>query len=156
METPTKDTRKPASDLSPIDMAVFPIWEYVMDETQFDETYVRPVCKARVPNNGELYHLGMELRTTSGVVRPGCVEIFDGEYRFPMTFLRNELCDLEPRVIAVDEWRRQMETVFGLPLDDIFPLQWKLSAPHGNKRRSGRGKIVLTPSNACRFEEDDV
>jgi hypothetical protein len=127
-----------------------------MDETQYDETYVRPVSKAQLPDNGELYHLGMELRTAKGVVRPGCVEIFGGEYRLPMTFLRSELCDLEPRVIAVDEWQRQLETVFELPLDEIFPLQWKLSVPHADKGRSGRGKIVLTPSNTCRIEEDDV
>lgn len=156
VEQPNKDTRKPASDLTPADFAAFPIWEYVMDEDQFDETYVRPVMEARLPDNGELFHVGMELRTAKGTTRPGCVEFFDGEYRFPGTFLRGELRDLEPRVVDVTEWRAQMEEVFAQPVAEIFPLHWKLTVPHSDKRRSGRGLLILTASNSCRFEEDDV
>jgi hypothetical protein len=69
----------------------------------------------------------MELRTADGTIRPGCLEYVDGEYRFPATFLNDELCELEPLAHNVDEWRAQRT-----------------------------GLILLTPSNSCRFEEDDA
>ena len=127
-----------------------------MDENQYDETYVRPVLKPLVPDTDELIHVGLRWCTVKGTVRPGCVELFLYKYRFPATFLRGELCDLEPRVVGVQAWKAQLEEVFGEPFAQIFPLRWELAVAHANRRRSGRGLLTLTQSNSCQFTEDDA
>ena len=167
MKAPTNRTRKPACDLTPIDFATFPLWEYVLDEGAFDETYVRPVLRPAIPDNGELFFVAVDLCSARGVLRPGCVEFFQNAYRFPGTFLKEELCDLEPRGSETHlkvhgvlnpqierAWVKRLEEVFGAPFAEIFPMRWRLRVPHASKGRSSSGTVTYIAHKSCEWAED--
>src|SRR5580698_8379891 len=95
----TIGTRKPIDQITVADLVDFPIWEFCLDEEGvegMDETWVRPLAAAAVPNGAYSLSVAAEFETASdirvsglmGVTSAGEVEIseavllFDGKYLF--------------------------------------------------------------------------
>ena len=93
-------TRKPIDQITVADLVDFPIWEFCLDEEGvegMDETWVRPLAAAAVPNEAYSLSVAAEFETASGLrvngligvtTAEGEVEIaypvllFDGKYLF--------------------------------------------------------------------------
>src|ERR1700755_1580411 len=93
-------TRKPIDQITVPDLVDFPIWEFCLDEEGLegmDETWVRPLAAAAVPNEAYSLSVAAEFETASGLrvngligvtTAGGEVEIaypvllFDGKYLF--------------------------------------------------------------------------
>jgi hypothetical protein len=121
-------TRKPIDQITVADLVNFPIWEFCTDEEGvegMDETWVRPLAAAVVPDGAYSLSVAAEYETASGlrvngligVTTEGEVEIaypvllFDGKYLFV------------PSQHDIDE-RRAFADTLGTP--SVFPLRYRL------------------------------
>lgn len=133
-------TRKPIDEITVADLVDFPIWEFCLDEEGvegMDETWVRPLAAAAVPNGDYLLSVAAEFETASGLrvngsmgvtTIAGEVEIsqaallFDGKYLFVPD-------EQDMRIDALrkaDEKLRQA-VVAALGPSPVFPLRYRLS-----------------------------
>jgi hypothetical protein len=69
-------TRKPIDQITVADLVDFPIWEFCLDEEGvegMDETWVRPLAAAAVPNGAYSLSVAAEFETASGLRVNGLV-----------------------------------------------------------------------------------
>jgi hypothetical protein len=127
-------TRKPIDQITVADLVDFPIWEFCLDEEGvegMDETWVRPLAAAAVPNGAYSLSVAAEFETASGLrvngligvtTAAGEVEIaypvllFDGKY----LFVPNQ------HGMQIDEKLRRA-VVDALGPSPVFPLRYRLS-----------------------------
>ena len=130
-------TRKPIDQITVADLVDFPIWEFCLDEEGvegMDETWVRPLAAAAVPNGAYSLSVAAEFKTASGLRVDGLVGVttaegeveiaypvllFDGKYLFVPS-------QHDMQIEADDEKLRQA-VVDALGPSPVFPLRYRLS-----------------------------
>jgi hypothetical protein len=129
-------TRKPIDQITVADLVDFPIWEFCLDEEDvegMDETWVRPLAAAAVPNGAYSLSVAAEFETASGlrvnglvgVTTAGEVEIsqavllFDGKYLFVPSQHQMQ--------IGADDGKLRQAVVDALGPSPVFPLRYQLS-----------------------------
>ena len=133
----TLATRKPIDQISVADLVDFPIWEFCLDEEGvegMDETWVRPLAAAAVPNGAYSLSVAAEFETASGLrvngligvtTAEGEVEIaypvllFDGKYLF--------VPSQHDMQIGPDDEKLRRAVVDALGPSPVFPLRYRLS-----------------------------
>ena len=133
----TLATRKPIDQITVADLVDFPIWEFCLDEEGvegMDETWVRPLAAAAVPNGAYSLSVAAEFETASGLrvngligvtTAAGEVEIaypvllFDGKYLFVPS--RHDM-----QFNAGDE-KLRTAIADALGTSPVFPLRYRLS-----------------------------
>jgi hypothetical protein len=74
----TIETRKPIDQITVTDLVDFPIWEFCLDEEGIDgmdETWVRPLAAAAVPNGAYSLSVAAEFHTASGLRVDGFIGV---------------------------------------------------------------------------------
>ena len=130
-------TRKPIDQITVADLVDFPIWEFCLDEEGvegMDETWVRPLAAAAVPNGAYSLSVAAEFETASGLRVDGLVRmttiggeieiaypvlLFDGKYLFVPS-------QHDMQINAGDEKLRQA-VVDALGPAPVFPRRYRLS-----------------------------
>jgi len=161
---PTLRTRKPADKLTRLDFATFSIWEYVFDEVQYDETFVKPVRGETIPSDSHL-HISAQFTTPLGTVYDGFIEIntlepepafrnqtiFFGEKCIELTPPGGEIyCRVENATQVHEMYDRdykhyvsQFEKTIKCPLESIFPLKWRLQLNNTPNDRETTGILAF-------------
>jgi hypothetical protein len=135
-------TRKPIDQITVADLVDFPIWEFCLDEEGvegMDETWVRPLAAAAVPNGAYSLSVAAEFETASGLrvngligvtTAEGEVEIaypvllFDGKYLFvPGKH------DMRIDALREHDERLRWAIADALGTSPVFPLRYRLSVP---------------------------
>ena len=78
----TLATRKPIDQITVADLVDFPIWEFCLDEEGvegMDETWVRPLAAAAVPNGAYSLSVAAEFETASGLRVNGLIGVTTAE-----------------------------------------------------------------------------
>ena len=127
-------TRKPIDQITVADLVDFPIWEFCLDEEGvegMDETWVRPLAAAAVPNEAYSLSVAAKFETASGLRVNGLVGVttiageveiseavllFDGKYLFV------------PRIDALREDDEKFRSAIAdaLGTSPVFPLRYRL------------------------------
>ena len=133
-------TRKPIDQITVADLVDFPIWEFCLDEEDvegMDETWVRPLAAAAVPNGAYSLSVAAEFETASGLrvngligvtTAGGEVEIaypvllFDGKYLFVPS-----QHDMRIGALRDDDEKLRSAIADVLGTSPIFPLRCRLS-----------------------------
>ena len=143
-------TRKPIDQITVVDLADFPIWEFCLDEEGvegMDETWVRPLAAAAVPNEAYSLSVAAEFETASGLrvngligmtTAGGEVEIaypvllFDGKYLFV------------PRIDALgeDDEKLRAAVADALGTAPVFPLRYRLTVPIEGEASHREGTVA--------------
>ena len=129
-------TRKPIDQITVADLVDFPIWEFCLDEEGvegMDETWVRPLAAAAVPNGTYSLSVAAEFETASGLRVNGLIGVttaegeaeiaypvllFDGKYLFVPS-------QHEMQFNAADE-KRRAAIADALGTSPVFPLRYRL------------------------------
>jgi hypothetical protein len=145
-------TRKPIDQITVADLVDFPIWEFCLDEEgveSMDETWVRPLAAAAVPNEAYSLSVAAEFETASGLrvngligvtTAEGEVEIaypvllFDGKYLFVPS-------QHDMQFNAADEKLRRA-VVDALGPSPVFPLRYRLSVPIEGEASHREGTVA--------------
>jgi hypothetical protein len=132
-------TRKPIDQITVADLVDFPIWEFCLDEEDvegMDETWVRPLAAAAVPNGAYSLSVAAEFETASGlrvnglvgVTTAGEVEIsqavllFGGKYLFVP-----DKQDMRIDALREDDEKLRAAVADALGTSPVFPLRYQLS-----------------------------
>ena len=151
MPRPSLTTCKPAYELTPLEVLTFPMWEYVLDEMSYDETYVKPLDGTHIPNE-TLVHVRAEFQTAYGRKLLGVMEAWphDGirEYRFPYIFVGDSAPSVDPPGEESADYNRQqflrdLETGLQQPIEKIYPIQWRLYVAHEGETEPPTGTLEL-------------
>src|SRR5579872_6172618 len=135
----TLATRKPIDQITVADLVDFPIWEFCLDEEGvegMDETWVRPLAAAAVPNGAYSLSVAAEFETASGlrvngligVTTVGEVEIsqavllFEGKYLYVP-----DKHDMRIGALREDDEKFRAAVVDALGTSPVFPLRYRLS-----------------------------
>src|SRR5215472_17505777 len=125
----TLATRKPIDQITVADLVDFPIWEFCLDEEGvegMDETWVRPLAAAAMPNEANSLSVAAEFETASGLRVNGLIGVttvegeveiaypvllFDGKYLFV------------PRIDALEEDDKKLRSAItdALGASPVFP-----------------------------------
>ena len=132
-------TRKPIDQITVADLVDFPIWEFCLDEEGvdgMDETWVRPLAAAEVPNGAYSLSVAAAFGTASGLrvngligvtVAEGEVEIaypvllFDGKYLFVPG-----KDDMGIDTLGEHDEKLRSAVADALGTSPIFPLRYRL------------------------------
>jgi len=133
----TLATRKPIDQITVADLVDFPIWEFCLNEEGvegMDETWVRPLAAAAVPNGAYSLSVAAEFETASGLRVNGLIGVttaegevdiaypvllFDGKYLFVPT---QHYMQIDP-----DHGKLRRAVVDALGPSPVFPLRYRLS-----------------------------
>jgi len=136
----TLATRKPIDQITVADLVDFPIWEFCLDEEGvegMDETWVRPLAAAAVPNEAYSLSVAAEFETALGLrvngligvtTAGGEVEIsqavllFGGKYWFVP-----DKPDMPIDALGEDDEKLRAAIANALGTSAIFPLRYRLS-----------------------------
>ena len=145
-------TRKPIDQITVADLVDFPIWEFCLDEEGvegMDETWVRPLAAAAVPNGAYSLSVAAEFETASGLrvngligvtTAEGEVEIaypvllFDGKYLF--------VPSQHDMQIGPDDEKLRRAVVDALGPSPVFPLRYRLSVPIEGEASHREGTVA--------------
>ena len=148
----TLATRKPIDQITVADLVDFPIWEFCLDEEGvegMDETWVRPLAAAAVPNGAYSLSVAAEFETASGLrvnglvgvtTTAGEVEIaypvllFDGKYLF--------VPSQHDMQIGPDDEKLRRAVVDALGPSPVFPLRYRLSVPIEGEASHREGTVA--------------
>ena len=136
----TLATRKPIDEITAADLVDFPIWEFCLDEEGvegMDETWVRPLAAAAVPNGAYSLSVAAEFETASGLRVNGLVGVtttggeveiseavllFDRKYLFvPGKY------DMRIDALREDDEKLRRAIADALGTSPVFPLRYRLS-----------------------------
>jgi hypothetical protein len=170
---PTLRTRKPAEELNAEDFVTFPIWKFAMNESMYDETYVKPIKQKSIPL-GDLFHVSARFTIASGQSFQGIVEVLTfrvtPEYRFPLVFFGAEMLDLKPpggpiscspdfvvKLPALfaenyDKYLKAVSKSFGRSAADVFPIRWKALVPFEGTSTYPSGEFPYPPADGYQIQ----
>src|SRR4051812_29900536 len=133
-------TRKPIDQITVADLVDFPIWEFCLDEEGvegMDETWVRPLAAAAVPNGAYSLSVATEFETASGLRVGGLIGVttaadeveisqavllFDGKYLFVPDKQGMRIDALQEHYVTL---RAAIADALGT--SPVFPLRYRLS-----------------------------
>ena len=145
-------TRKPIDQITVADLVDFPIWEFCLDEEGvegMDETWVRPLAAAAVPNGAYSLSVAAEFETASGLRVNGLVGVttiageveiseavllFDGKYLF--------VPSQHDMQIGPDDEKLRRAVVDALGPSPVFPLRYRLSVPIEGEASHREGTVA--------------
>ena len=148
----TMATRKPIDQITVADLADFPIWEFCLDEEDvegMDETWVRPLAAAAVPNGAYSLFVAAEFETASGLRVNGLIGVttvegeveiaypvllFDGKYLF--------VPSQHDMQIHADHEKLRQAIVDALGRSPVFPLRYRLSVPIEGEASHREGAVA--------------
>ena len=132
-------TRKPIDQITVPDLVEFPIWEFCLDEEGvegMDETWVRPLAAAAVPNGAYSLSVAAEFETASGlrvnglvgVTTAGEVEISQAVLLFGRKYLFVP-DQQDMRIDALGEADKKLRAAVtdALGTSPVFPLRYRLN-----------------------------
>jgi hypothetical protein len=148
-------TRKPIDQITVADLVDFPIWEFCLDEEGvegMDETWVRPLAAAAVPNGAYSLSVAAEFETASGLRVNGLVGVtttadeveiseavllFDGKYLFVPR--KHDM-----RIDALREHDEKLRWAIAdaLGTSPVFPLRYRLSVPIEGEASHREGTVA--------------
>jgi hypothetical protein len=125
-------SRKPIDQITVADLVDFPIWEFCLDEEGvegMDETWVRPLAAAAVPNGEYSLSVAAEFETAAGlrvsglvgVTTAGEVEISEAVLLFHGKYL------FVPRKHDMLREHDEKAIADALGTSPVFPLRYRLS-----------------------------
>jgi hypothetical protein len=147
-------TRRPIDQITVADLVDFPIWEFCLDEEGvegMDETWVRPLAAAAVPNGAYSLSVAAEFETASGlrvnglvgVTTAGEVEIsqavllFGGKYLFVP-----DKQDMRIDALREDDEKLRAAVADALRTSPVFPLRYRLSVLIEGEASHREGTVV--------------
>jgi hypothetical protein len=127
--------RKPIDQITVADLVDFPIWEFCLDEEgveSMDETWVRPLAAAAVPNGAYSLSVAAKFETASGLRVNGLVGVTTtaGEVEISeAVLLFDEKYLFVPRTDALRENDEKLRAAIAdaLGTSPVFPLRYRLS-----------------------------
>ena len=148
------DQPKPVDALTPTDLVRAPVWEFVNDDSQPDETYVRPVNELPVDSlDGRLAATEVTLRNgrrflavlgNVDLATPKLTRHFltlslyiDDEWFHVSRYHDYDVVERGPTALA---------SRLGMPLSDVFPIQYDLSQVAMGDPDVVRGAVFAEPS----------
>jgi hypothetical protein len=151
---PTKKTRKPACELTDLDMQTFPIWEFALDEEgveEQDETWVRPVDARNIPAQEYSQLVSTVFTVRSGekfsgylVVSPvsSTAQVLD--HSGGALFCAGKQCFLtDMNGSALDFMKHksfeELQSALKKTPSEIFPLEYELVIPIESESQLRRG-----------------
>jgi hypothetical protein len=132
-------TRKPIDQITVPDLVDFPIWEFCLDEEGaegMDETWVRPLDAAAVPNGAYSLSVAAEFKTASGLRVDGLVGVttIAGEVEISQAVLLfgKYLFVPDKQDMRIDALREAGEKLRAAVADalgtfPVFPLSYRLN-----------------------------
>ena len=155
---------KPVDQLTPEDLEAYPVWEYDLgaeDAPGRDETWVRPVAERPVADLSNRV-IGATVMLNSGVRLAACLsnialgnEKATREFLFMSVWHEGAWIDLA-RYFDVDYAQRGPAAfcrALGLPVDDVFPIRYDISAHAHGFESVVRGMIEAEPKQRLSEEE---
>ena len=138
----TLATRKPIDEITVADLVDFPIWEFCLDEEgveSMDETWVRPLAAAAVPNGDYSLNVAAEFVTASGLRVNGFIGVTtiagDVEIAHAVLLVGGKYLfvpdkrDMQILRLGDDEkFRANVADALGTP--SVFPLRYRLRVLH--------------------------
>ena len=133
-------TRKPIDQITVPDLVDFPIWEFCLDEEGvegMDETWVRPLAVAAVPNVAYSLSVAAEFETASGLRVGGLIGVttiageveisqavllFGGKYLFVP-----DKHDMPINALQEHDETLRSAIADALGTSPVFPLRYRLS-----------------------------
>jgi hypothetical protein len=133
-------TRKPIDQITVPDLVDFPIWEFCLDEEGvegMDETWVRPLAAAAVPNGAYSLSVAAEFETASGIGVGGLIGVttiageveisqavllFGGKYLFVP-----DKHDMPINALQEHDETLRSAIADALGTSPVFPLRYRLS-----------------------------
>jgi len=150
-----------AEELTPADVREHPVWEYVMDDPEASDTVVRPVETLPVSDLGGRL-VGVRVKLANGC---RCWAILSNiSLRNPVAtkhFLcirvEKNRCWFElGRYHDVDSERRsptQLGEFLGLPVSDVFPIEYDIADVAVGEMSVLRGKVPQLPTEQLTEDE---
>lgn len=134
---PDLNTRKPIEELTEEDLATFPLWEYVLDEEDYDETYVRPLDAETLPRESYSISVAARYWLKSGAEYLGTVMVTTGTETIEILpafifvggkamSLPNPLSGTPDVGLGIDLVRENLPKRMRLPMDQILPAKYQL------------------------------
>ena len=124
-------TRKPIDQITVADLVDFPIWEFCLDEEgveSMDETWVRPLAAAAVPNEAYSLSVAAEFETASGLRVNGLIGVTTAEgeveIAYPVLLFDGKYLFVPSQHDADEELRRAVVDALGP--SPVFPLRYRL------------------------------
>ena len=128
----TLATRKPIDQITVADLVDFPIWEFCLDEEGvegMDETWVRPLAAAAVPNGAYSLSVAAEFETASGLRVNGLIGVTtiagEVEIAYPVLLFDGKYLFVPSQHDIDEELRRAVVDALGP--SPVFPLRYRLS-----------------------------
>jgi hypothetical protein len=145
-------TRKPIDQITVADLVEFPIWEFCLDEEGvegMDETWVRPLAAASVPNEAYSLSVAAEFETASGLRVNGLIGVTtaEGEVKiaYPVLLFDRKYLFVpslhDMHFNAADEKLRRA-VVDALGPSPVFPLRYRLSVPIEGEASHREGTVA--------------
>ena len=127
----TLATRKPIDQITVADLVDFPIWEFCLDEEGvegMDETWVRPLAAAVVPNGAYSLSVAAEFETASGLRVNGLIGVTTAagevEIAYPVLLFDGKYLFVPSQHDIDEELRRAVVDALGP--SPVFPLRYRL------------------------------
>ena len=125
-------TRKPIDQITVADLVDFPIWEFCLDEEGtegMDETWVRPLAAAEVPNEAYSLSVAAEFETASGLRVNGLIGVTTAEgeveIAYPVLLFDGKYLFVPSQHDIDEKFRRAVVDALGP--SPVFPLRYRLS-----------------------------
>ncbi len=159
-------TARPVDQLTPGDLARHPVWEYAHDEESVegrDETWVRPVTRLPI-SDADNRVIGTTVRLSGGrelVATLGNLDVArpDKTRQFLVLMVYGPGDTSFGLARYFDPWFERcgpaaLAAFLGLPLDEIFPIAYDVSALVTGDPRCTQGVVTLEPET--RLTRDEV
>jgi hypothetical protein len=145
---------RPVDALTPTDLARTPVWEFVNDDSQLDETYVRPVTGLPVDT------LASRIAATQVALRNGR-QVWATLGNVDLSAPRSTRHFLTLSLYIDDAWFHlaryhdfdaeergpvALARLLGMPLSDVFPIEYDLSQVAVGNADVVRGTVLAEPS----------
>lgn len=132
---PSLATRKPIDDLTPEDIAAFPIWEFASDEEGVegqDETWVRPVASREVALGSYSLSVGAHVTLANGRAVTGLCQVTTAgaiEVALVVVLVPGHYVFLPPsKAVDTVGMRRLLDALGLASVQDFFPAHFELLA----------------------------
>jgi hypothetical protein len=153
---PNLQTRKPVTDLTPDDFAVYAVWEYAIDEEEIpgrDETWVKPTLRTSLTRGLYSQLVLARFVTARGEALPGFVDVSTakrepdvqpGALLIP-SYLPLPMLSRAQAVARRQHWeiecRRKILRALHRREGSVFPMSYQVQVPLGKRGGLFEGRV---------------